>query len=79
MAIWLFRAGASGEHEQKFLSENRIQLTWDSLNINLISFKNKEELYPYLIEKYGLPKKELLIIGLHNYIQWPTQCKLEIG
>ncbi len=31
MALWLVRAGKYGEHEQKFLSSNRIYLTWEDL------------------------------------------------
>jgi restriction system protein len=29
MALWLYRTGRYGEHEQKFLKDNRIYLTWD--------------------------------------------------
>ncbi|MFJ8263368.1 restriction endonuclease [Rummeliibacillus sp. NPDC094406] len=77
MAIWLFRAGASGEYEQKFLSDNRIYLTWDSLNIDLISFKEKEDLYPYLIEKYKLPKKRTA----YNWASqlYPMANSMQIG
>jgi restriction system protein len=35
MALWLVRAGANGEHEQKFLEENRAYVTWDGLNVDL--------------------------------------------
>ena len=31
MAIWLIRAGKYGEHEDRFLNNNRIYLTWGGL------------------------------------------------
>lgn len=33
MALWLVRAGKYGEHEQKFLQEGRIYLTWQDLDV----------------------------------------------
>jgi len=32
MALWLTRAGSFGEHEAKFLQENRVYLTWQELS-----------------------------------------------
>jgi predicted Mrr-cat superfamily restriction endonuclease len=43
MALWLVRAGSSGEYEKKFLDENRIYLTWDDLNGNLQEASAKED------------------------------------
>ena len=37
MAIWLIRAGSHGEYELKFLQDNRVYVTWDSLDVNLAS------------------------------------------
>jgi len=31
MSLWLVRAGKYGEHENKFIDENRIYLTWEAL------------------------------------------------
>jgi restriction system protein len=31
MALWLYRTGRYGEHEQKFLKDSRIYLTWEEL------------------------------------------------
>lgn len=31
MALWLYRTGRYGEHEQKFLNDSRIYLTWDEI------------------------------------------------
>ena len=41
MSIWLFRAGKIGEYEEKFLSDNRIYLTWQDLKINLDDYKDR--------------------------------------
>lgn len=53
MGIWLFRAGKNGEYEEKFLTDNRIYLTWQDLKINLKEYKDRgahlrklQELYP---------------------------------
>jgi restriction system protein len=35
MNIWLFRAGKNGEYEEKFLTDNRVYLTWNDLNFDL--------------------------------------------
>ena len=41
MGMWLFRAGKNGKNEEKFLSENKVYLTWDGLNINLSKYDKK--------------------------------------
>jgi restriction system protein len=45
MAIWLFRAGKSGEYERRFLTEGKIYLTWEDFNIDLKQLKTKIDLY----------------------------------
>jgi restriction system protein len=35
MALWLVRAGKYGEHEARFLDDNRIYLTWEGLQTDL--------------------------------------------
>jgi restriction system protein len=59
MAIWLFRAGRSGEFEHKFLSEGKIYLTWDDLNIDLSKIEDRESLMQVLEEKYDEKKNTL--------------------
>ena len=45
MALWLIRAGRYGEHEQKFIDDNRVYLTWTGLeNQSLASAKNYTEI-----------------------------------
>jgi restriction system protein len=43
MAIWLIRAGSHGEYEQKFIQENRVYVTWDSLDVNLAKLSERRE------------------------------------
>ena len=42
MAIWLIRAGSHGEYEQKFIQENRVYVTWEKLNQNLVKLKERQ-------------------------------------
>ena len=41
MALWLVRAGKHGEHEKRFLEENRVYLTWEGLNQDLSEVERK--------------------------------------
>ncbi len=45
MAIWLIRAGKYGEHEDRFLNQNRVYLTWDGLqSVDLNVAKDYDQL-----------------------------------
>ena len=44
MAIWLVCAGSHGEYEQKFIQENRVYVTWDELDVELLDEDLKAEL-----------------------------------
>ena len=46
MSIWLFRAGKSGEYEEKFLSDSRIYLTWKDYKDRTAHMQKLQELYP---------------------------------
>ena len=52
MSLWLTRAGKYGEHEKKFLEENRIYLTWRGLAHDLTSLKEQKELRTLYEETY---------------------------
>ena len=60
MSIWLFRAGSNGEYEEKFLTENKIYLTWNNLDINLSEYSDREKLYNKLNEIYPTEKSKTL-------------------
>jgi restriction system protein len=57
MAIWLFRAGKSGEYERRFLTEGKIYLTWEELNKDLRLLKTKIDLYNTLFATYPKAKR----------------------
>jgi restriction system protein len=57
MAVWLVRAGRSGEYENKFLKDNKIYLTWDGLNVDLSTIPDRQKLLQYLLEFYENEKK----------------------
>lgn len=77
MAIWLFRAGSAGQYERKFLSEKKIFLTWDELKIDLSKFKDKRELFDFLVDFYDNQKKNTV----RNWTGqvWPMAKELQIG
>ena len=52
MAVWLIRAGAHGEYEEKFITENRVYVTWDNLDVDLSQLKQKEDLTAVMNVKY---------------------------
>lgn len=56
MSIWLFRAGSSGEYENKFLSDQRVYLTWDDLDQDLRGFSDRQQLVKYLMNEYEVEK-----------------------
>ena len=69
MSIWLFRAGKSGEYEEKFLNDERIYLTWDNLNINLKEYLDREKLLRKVMELYDDIKEK-------TAINWVSQIYL---
>ena len=52
MALWLVRAGASGEFEARFLSENRIFFNWSGLAVDLSQLENQEGFYRCFAQAY---------------------------
>lgn len=77
MAIWLFRAGKSGQYEAKFLNDKKIYLTWDELDENLSSFKEKRSLFDFLVEHYENQKRNTV----RNWTGqiWPIANEMQIG
>ncbi|MGG5152526.1 restriction endonuclease [Alcaligenes aquatilis] len=61
MELWLNRAGANGEYEDKFLDEGRIYLTWEGLNTDLDAPKTRDDLMNLLKEIYPASKNSRLI------------------
>ena len=61
MTIWLVRAGAHGEYEEKFLSENRIYVTWDRFKVNLESMQERDELVVEMTKCYPDSKHKTIL------------------
>ncbi|WP_243109910.1 restriction endonuclease [Clostridium sp. E02] len=77
MGIWLFRAGKSGEYEEKFLSEGRVYLTWNDFKINLMEYKEKSSLFNKLEVIYAGEKESTLKNWLSQI--YPIAYRMEKG
>lgn len=52
MALWLVRTGKFGEHEQKFLADGRLYLTWGGLNTDLSKVTSKADMLDLIRTTY---------------------------
>jgi restriction system protein len=52
MSLWLVRAGKYGEHESKFIDDNRVYLTWDNLPEDMSAIPDYEGIKALLVSKY---------------------------
>lgn len=52
MALWMCRGGSRGQHEQKFLEDGRIYLTWSGSSRDLGAVNSQEEMSQVLKELY---------------------------
>lgn len=77
MSIWLFRAGKNGEYEEKFLTDNRIYLTWNDLNINLQGYADRAKHLEKLQELY--PSEKANTIKNWESQIYPIAHRMEIG
>jgi len=77
MAVWLVRAGSHGEHEQKFIQESRVYVTWDGLDTNLAKLKDRDALNAALTAAY--PDKKARAIA--NWVTqiWPFAHEMKKG
>lgn len=77
MALWLVRAGRSGEYESKFLTEGRVYLTWDNLSNDLSALSVRDELIEQLNSEYPENK----IGRIRNWASqiWPFAKDMNIG
>ena len=76
MSLWLFRAGKTGEYEEKFLGDNKVYLTWEGFDVNLNDIDSQEGLYE-ILEKYNL-ENEKTAINWASQI-WAMAHKIQIG
>ncbi len=77
MAIWLIRAGSHGEHEQKFIQDNKVYLTWDEFNLNLAKLDQRVELTKIMSEHYPESKPK----AISNWVSqiWPFAHQMQKG
>jgi restriction system protein len=52
MALWMVRAGRQGQYLNKFLTENRVYLTWGGFDVDLAAVADREELRQLVAERY---------------------------
>jgi len=77
MALWLCRAGRHGEHEAKFLEDERIYLTWDGLKRDLARIRSRNELQEVHAEVY--PKASAGKRRQHSGQIWAFVTKMAEG
>jgi restriction system protein len=77
MAIWLIRAGASGEYEQKFLQDCRIYAAFTNLSVNLDILPDRDSLSMAMSRTYPGATPEKII----NYVKqvWPFAHDIKTG
>ena len=77
MAVWLVRAGSHGEFQDKFLSEKRVYVTWDDLDVNLAKLSDRDALIAALEQRYPASKPKKLIN--HASQIWPFAHEMQRG
>jgi len=77
MAVWLIRAGAHGEFEQKFIREKRVYVTWHELDVDLQRLKGREDLAAALTQRYPDTKPKAIL----NWVSqvWPFVHEIKQG
>lgn len=77
MAVWLIRAGSHGEHEPKFLQENRVYVTWEDLDVDLASLGARSELTEAMTQRYPDAKAKTIA----NWVSqvWPFGHEIRKG
>jgi restriction system protein len=77
MALWLVRSGRFGEHEQKFVAEKRIYLTWRGLGDNLSKLKDRDALIQLLEARF--PKFSAAKMRNHAAQLWAFTKRMKEG
>lgn len=77
MTVWLIRAGSHGEYEQKFVQERRVYVTWEGLDVDLGSLRDRAALAERLTQRYPDAKARTL----SNWVSqiWPFAREIEKG
>lgn len=77
MAIWLVRAGSHGEFESKFVSENRVYVTWEGLGVDLAGMKERAELIKEMTDRYPDGKHKAILNWASQV--WPFAHEIKPG
>lgn len=77
MAIWLIRAGSHGEFESKFVSESRVYVTWEGLNIDLSGLRERPELIKEMTDRYPDGKHKAILNWASQV--WPFAHEIKEG
>lgn len=77
MAVWLVRAGGHGEFQDKFISERRVYVTWDGLNVNLAKLQGRNALIAEMEFRYPGSKPKSLLNQASQI--WPFAHEMKKG
>lgn len=77
MTIWLIRAGSHGEHEQKFIQDKRVYVTWAGFDVNLSKFKDRSALLEKMLKFYSEDKPKA-VLNWSSQI-WPFGHEMNKG
>lgn len=77
MAVWLNRAGGSGEFETKFVQDSRIYVTSSGLSVDLSKMKERTELIDVLGRNYPEAKPKTLVNWASQI--WPFAHEMKPG
>lgn len=77
MAVWLIRAGANGEYEQKFLQEKRVYLTWEGFDHDISKFATQADLLEALKNVY--PNDKINRLRNHASQIFPFAHEIKVG
>ncbi len=77
MAVWLVRAGSHGEYEQKFIQDNRVYVTWNYLNVDLVKLGKKSALSDFMTKCYPDDKPKTIINWVGQI--WPFAHEMKQG
>jgi restriction system protein len=77
MTVWLIRAGAHGEHEAKFITESRVYVTWDGLDLELSKLTDRADLATAMEKRY--PDAKADTIKNWSSQVWPFAHEIKVG
>jgi restriction system protein len=77
MSLWLVRGGKYGEHESKFLEDNRVYLTWSDLSKDMSAIPDYEGIKKLLTDQY--PGEPIRKIGNWSGQIWAFALAMKTG